>query len=131
MMRLSMLACIACAVLLAGCGGSSSTSTNSSTVAPGGSSASATTNATSSGSASSGPTTAITAQAVALCKQKISANPTIPANLKPKLNQICDEAGAGHLSAVKKATHDICVAVIKQRVPAAQQAAAAANCPAA
>ncbi len=130
MMRLAMLACTACAMLVAGCGGSSSTSSNTSTVPPASSSA-VTSSATSSSSAASGQTGAITAQAVALCKQKIDGNPSVPTNLKPKLDHICDEAGSGNLAAVKQQTHDICIAVIKQKVPAAQQAAAAANCPAA
>lgn len=130
MMRLSMLACTACAILVAGCGGSSSTSSNASTTAPASSSAAAS-STTSSASASSGPSSGITAQAVAICKQKISSNPSVPANLKPQLAHICDEAGSGNLAAVKKQTHDICIAVIKQKVPSAQQAAAEANCPAA
>jgi hypothetical protein len=71
------------------------------------------------------------AQGVAACKAAIAAQTTIPASFKTRLDHICDIAGTGNAGAVKKATHDVCIEIIKEKVPAAAQQQAEASCPAA
>lgn len=124
-----LIASAVCVLAMAGCGGSSKSSTTGSTATSTGSApaASTSTAASSSGGASS----AITAQAVAACKQQVDATASVPADLKAQLRHICDEAGAGNQAGVKKATHDVCIAIIKEKIPASEQTAAEANCPAA
>jgi hypothetical protein len=67
---------------------------------------------------------------VHLCKQAVSQEQGIPDSLKAKLNNICNQAGSGNKIAVKQATHDVCVQIVKSKVPVAEQQAAEASCPA-
>jgi ABC-type phosphate transport system substrate-binding protein len=117
------------ATLVAGCGSSSSSSstpaaTSSSSAASASSSATA-----NSSSVAAGATGALT-QAVAICKKSVDAQASITGSLKTKLIHICDLAGSGNQAAVKKATHEVCVDIVKAKVPASSQQAAEAGCPA-
>lgn len=125
------------AVAVAGCGSSSSSSSApaSSSSAPASSSSAAAPSSTSTAAASSssaaGAVKPALAQAVTACKAAIASQATIPAAFKSKLDHICDIAGTGDQGAVKKATHDVCVEIIKERLPSSEQSAALASCPAA
>jgi ABC-type glycerol-3-phosphate transport system substrate-binding protein len=103
---------VALALLAAGCGSSkshsSSTSSTTTTVPA--------------------PTNTTIAAAVKACKASINSQ-SISATVRAQLNTICDEAGAGNQNAVKKATSEVCIEVVKESVPAAQQATAEASCP--
>lgn len=124
---------LAGAALLAGCGGSSSTTTSTSSSTPA-------TTATSSTPAATGSTPAVTSAAglsganvqvaVAACKRAIQAQTTLPAGAKSKLEAACDKAAKGDTSAVKKAAQEVCEEVIKtSKIPAgAAQEQALANC---
>jgi hypothetical protein len=68
------------------------------------------------------------AQAVALCKSSIGAAATLSADLKTKLQSLCDQAG--HPGAnVKQIEYQVCTEIIKGTLPTASQAAALASCP--
>jgi hypothetical protein len=121
----------AAALFVAGCGGSSSSSSPSSSAPAATSSSSSASSATASSSSAAAAIGGELAQAVAVCKQTVDTQASIPASLKSKLHRICDLAGSGNQAAVKKATHEVCVDIVKQRVPASGQAAAEASCPAA
>jgi hypothetical protein len=110
-----LLLVAACGALIAGCGSSSKSSSGDS--------------GTSSPSSSSTPSGPAIAEAVAACKATVEAQSSISATVRSKLNSICDEAGAGNQAAVKKATAEVCIEVVKESVPAADQQAAEANCP--
>ncbi len=132
----TLLATFAAGAMLVGCGGGGSSSTSSSSAPAASQATSSTTNA-SGGSTSSnnvpntaGLSSATLAQAVLLCKQAIDQQQGVPASLKSKLNNICDQAGSGNKIAVKQATHDVCVQIVKAKVPTAEQQAAEAACPA-
>ncbi len=66
-----------------------------------------------------------------LCKEAVSKEQGLSDSLKGKLNNICNQAGSGNKIAVKQAAHDVCVEIIKSKVPVAEQQAAEASCPAA
>jgi predicted outer membrane protein len=88
-------------VLLAGCGGSASTST--------------------------APLAA--AQAVETCKREIQAATTLTASSKSKLEAVCARAAAGDTTAVKKAVREVCEEAIKgSPLPAAAKEQALAAC---
>lgn len=137
----TLLAMIAASVIVVGCGGSSGGSSSSSTSTPAASQATSTATSASGtaagGSSSSnvpntaGLSSATLAQAVQLCKQAVSKEQGLPDSLKSKLNNICNQAGSGNKIAVKQAAHEVCVEIIKSRVPVAEQQAAEAACPAA
>jgi ABC-type phosphate transport system substrate-binding protein len=132
----ALMATIAAGAGLVGCGGGGSSSASSSSAPPSSQAATSTTNAAGSSTSSNtapntaGLSSATLAQAVLLCKQAIDREQGVPASLKAKLNNICDQAGSGNKIAVKQATHDVCVQIVKARVPTAEQQAAEAACPA-
>ena len=108
-------------VLLAGCGGSGSTTTGQSTSAPSSSSS-----ATSSTSATA---PLATAQAVETCKREIQAATTLTASSKSKLEAVCAKAAAGNTTAVKKAVREVCEEAINSSpLPAAAKEQALAAC---
>jgi len=105
---------LACGALLAGCGSSSSTttSTQSSTPAATGSTATGT-------STVPGLSGATLTQAVALCKQQIKAQTTLPSGAKSKLEAVCEKAAKGDSAAVKQAAREVCEEVVNgAHVPA-------------
>jgi len=113
--------------LLAGCGGSSSSSSVSTPA-----SAPATPNST---SGAAGPAASSIAnnpavqQAVAACKQSINASPVLAAGVKSRLVSVCDQAATGDPTAIRKATAQVCQEVVRSSVPSSGQAAALATCP--
>jgi hypothetical protein len=119
------------AALLAGCGGSSSTS--SSTSAPASAPATPATPSSTSGGVSAGAgsiaSNPAVQQAVAACKASINASPTLSADVKSKLVGVCDQAATGNPTAIRKATSQVCQEVVKSSVPSSAQAAALATCP--
>jgi hypothetical protein len=101
--------------LLAGCGGSSTTTTQSTTTAQSTSTPAATTAPTNStGTTASTPSGPLIAspQAVEACKHAIQAAPTLTAAAKAKLEGVCDKAAHGDQAAVKKAAREVCEEVI-------------------
>jgi len=133
----TLLALIAASVIVVGCGSSGGGSSSSSTSAPAATQAVTTSTSAASGSGSGTvPNTAALgsatlAQAVQLCKEAVSKEQGLSDSLKGKLNNICNQAGSGNKIAVKQAAHDVCVEIIKSKVPVAEQQAAEASCPAA
>jgi hypothetical protein len=100
---------------LAGCGGSSSstsTAQSTSTAAP----SSPTSAARPSTPTTSGPgVTANSAgaqQAAALCKATVQAASTLSASVKTKAEEICAKAAGGDLEGARKAAREACVEVI-------------------
>lgn len=118
--------------LVAGCGSSSS---SSSSAAPANTSSSASSStASSGGSTASGGNSSIANNpavkaAVAQCKASIAAAPTLSADAKSKLSDLCDKAAQGDPVALKKASAQVCQEIIKETVPSGSQAAALASCP--
>jgi hypothetical protein len=102
--------------LLAGCGGSSKSST--ATIATGSQSSEASGGRTSSGpSTSTGATRPLTPkQRVEVCKRIIQAPSTLSASAKAKLEKSCEQAGAS-TSAERLIIQEACVA-IASRAPA-------------
>lgn len=113
---------------LAGCGSSSSSSSGASGSGGSGSAASSSTSSTaaSGGSVASDPAVQ---QAVATCKATIARAPTLTADLKTKLESICDKAATGNPQDLKQAESQVCTEVIKATVPQAVQSQALAACP--
>lgn len=119
-----LAAALLCGALLAGCG-SSSNSTGSS----GSTASTAATTATTTPAASTQASTATTstspssiissaasatgvAEYVAICKEIIQKDPTLPANVKSKVEGICAKAAAGDLAGARTAAKEVCVEVI-------------------
>lgn len=129
---LCTLVAVAGTIAIAGCGGSSSSSSSSAPASTSTAAAGSTSTAAASSSAAGGATAnPDLAQAVAACKAAIASQSTIPASFKGKLDHICDVAGTGNQAAIKQATHQVCIDIIKSKVPSSEQAAAEASCPAA
>ena len=133
----TLVALIVASVIVVGCGSNGGGSSSSSTSAPAATQAVTTSTSAASGSGSGTvPNTAALgsatlAQAVHLCKEAVSKEQGLSDSLKGKLNNICNQAGSGNKIAVKQAAHDVCVEIIKSKVPVAEQQAAEASCPAA
>jgi hypothetical protein len=138
------------AVLIAGCGSSSkSSSTKSTTSTPAAAStastaststpaaaattstptAASTSSTASSTSASSVSSSPAVQQAVAACKSSINAAPTLTSDEKSKLDNLCTQAASGNATDIKKATSEVCIDIVKDSVPAAEQSSAEAACP--
>jgi ABC-type phosphate transport system substrate-binding protein len=98
---------IACALLVAGCGGGSST-TASQSAKP--SATSSTTPGT--GSSTTAPSATKVAQAIAACKAEIRAQSTLPASAKSKLEGICSKVAKGDRKAVRAVAREVCEEVI-------------------
>ncbi len=112
-----------CGVLVAGCGSSSSSTTSGST--------STSAPATTSKSATTTPNvaTAGIAQYVAACKQVIKHEPTLSADVKSKVEGICNKAADGDLEGARKAAKEVCIEVVNASpIPAAAKAQAVAAC---
>jgi len=118
------------AALLAGCGGgSSSTASSQSTSTPSAATpAPATTSPT--------PTTTGTGglsvqQAVASCRSVVKRATTLPANLKAKVEGICNKAANGDVAGARAAAKEVCLEVINSYPipagPSKDQALAACN----
>jgi hypothetical protein len=127
---------LAGAALLAGCGGSSktsSTASSSSTTVPASTSSPAPSSTQAAGatstSGSSGAAGLAGAQeAAALCKSVLERATTLPANVKAKVEGICKQAESGNLAAAQAAAKGVCTEVIDATVPsgpAREQALAA------
>ncbi len=138
--------------LLAGCGSSNSTSSNStsvaqpaSTTASTGTTSTSPTTTTSTGTTSTSPTTTATntpsvptsipttaagvAQAVAACKSIIQSEPTLSSSLKAKVEGICNKAAHGDLAGARAAGKEVCAEVINASpIPAAAKSEALAAC---
>jgi hypothetical protein len=57
-------------------------------------------------------------QAVASCKQSVSNAPKLSSSVKSKLDKICEKAGSGDADAVRKASKEVCVQIVKESAPA-------------
>lgn len=112
------------AILLAGCG-SSSTTTNQSTSTP-----AATTNATTAGATSpSGASTIATQAAIEACKRQIQTASTLSASSKSRLEGLCVKAASGNTPEVKKAVREVCEETVnKSPLPAVGKEQALATC---
>jgi len=121
----TLLCALSCVALLAGCGGSSSSSTStpssSSSTAPSGSSATA----PPSGSASNAAIQA----AVKECKALVASETTLSQGAREKLEGACSKAAQGDTAAVKKAAREVCEEVIeKSPLPTAAREQTLLNC---
>ena len=107
---LLVIALTALMLVAAGCGDDETTGTNGSGA----------TSEESSGGASTGNAQADEAvkAAVDQCKSSVTAVPNLKDETKTKLEKICEDAGNGDAEAVKKATKDVCEAIIEDTVPA-------------
>lgn len=112
----SLLPALAAAVLLAGCGSSSSSSSSSGSSAATsstpstsrtGSSSTATT-PTSSTPTSTSPKLPGGAAAVASCRHGVRSLPHLKQSTKEKLEEICQKAASGDVNAKRKAAEEAC-----------------------
>jgi hypothetical protein len=132
-----------CGALLAGCGssGSSTTSstpaastpTTSSTAAASKPATAATTptvsTATPTAPSATGLSSAAVAQYVAICKSIVDREPTLAANVKSKVEGICNKAAHGDLAAARSAAKEVCVEVINASpIPSVAKEKALAAC---
>jgi len=131
-----LAAALLCGALVAGCGSSSSPSSSGSTAstaatttsAPSTQASTATTSASPS-SAPSGASAAGVAQYVAICKEIVQREPTLPANVKSKVEGICAKAANGDLAGARAAAKEVCVEVINASpIPTAAKEKALAEC---
>ncbi len=131
-----LAAALLCGALVAGCGSSSSSSSSGSTAstaatttsAPSTQASTATTSASPS-SAPSGASAAGVAQYVAICKEIVQREPTLPANVKSKVEGICAKAANGDLAGARAAAKEVCVEVINASpIPTAAKEKALAEC---
>jgi hypothetical protein len=117
-----------CGVLVAGCG-SSSSSTTGSTGASTSTSTPTSTTTKSTGTTPSAATAAGVAQYVAACKQIIQHEPTLSADVKSKVEGICNKAADGDIEGARKAAKEVCVEVINASpIPASAKTQAIAAC---
>lgn len=133
-----LVVALLCGALVAGCGSSSSSTTNgstattapakSATAAP--SSPVATTTSTSPTATSTGAASAAAVkQYVALCKSISQRESTLAANVKRKVEGICNKAASGDLAGARAAAKEVCVEVINASpIPAATKQKALAAC---
>ncbi len=143
--RFSKLAAtLLCGVLMAGCGSSNSSTTNSTattTPAKTSSAAATTPTTTKSSPATATATTtptqptagtvagATAAEYATVCKSIITHEPTIESSLKSKLEGICSKAADGDLAGARAAAKQVCVEVIKSTpIPTADKEKALAAC---
>jgi hypothetical protein len=141
----SLVAVLLCGALVAGCG-SSSSSTTSSTAAtttakissaaattppttPKSSTSTATTTSTPSLPTAAAVGTAGAAEYAAVCKSIIQRDPTLPGNLKGKLEGICAKAASGNLAGARAAAKQVCVEVVNASpLPTAEKEKTLAEC---
>lgn len=110
----SLLPALAAAALLAGCGSSNSSSSSSgSSVATPSTSSTAQTGSTATTSTSPTPTSTSPkspggAAAVASCRHGVQSLPHLKQSIKEKLEEICQKAASGDVSAKRKAAQEAC-----------------------
>jgi hypothetical protein len=69
------------------------------------------------------------AEYAAVCKSIIQRDPTLPGNLKGKLEGICAKAASGNLAGARAAAKQVCVEVVNASpLPAAEKAKTLAEC---
>jgi len=95
-LRASLVAALAGAAALAGCGAGDYG-------VPGG--------------APSGAPPATGEEAVAQCEQSIQSAPQLSGKVKKELQDVCKDAAGGDEKAVRKATQQVCEAIIEESVP--------------
>jgi hypothetical protein len=101
---LLLVAMLACGALAAGCGGGDDDNGGG-----GGSNGS---------SGSSGSSNPSVQQAVDSCKQSVDSAQGLKADTKKELKDLCEKAGEGDESEVRKASQDVCVKIVEDTVPA-------------
>jgi hypothetical protein len=104
-----MAVALAGGVLAAGCGSSTSTSSTSTTQST------TTVAASTVAGGSTAPATVDSAaiqQAVAACKHGVQAATSISASTKAKIENICNKASNGDLSAAREAARELCVEIV-------------------
>ena len=99
---------------VAGCGGDDDEDSGSS----GGASTAESSTEDSTGTDTSALSGDAAKQAAENCKQTISAQPQLSAEVKKDLEEICEEAADGDEDAVRKATEEVCVAIVEDTAPA-------------
>jgi hypothetical protein len=118
-----LLAALAGALPLAGCGGGKSTSTQSTQAGPASSTIPAGGAAGSGGTTAPGATSpaggAAVASEVAACKAAIAGAPSLSPALKTKVEAICDKAASGDVAGARKAAREVCSEVINAAPAAA------------
>lgn len=97
---------------VAGCGSDNKSSDNS------GDNSSKSSDSGGSSGGSGGSANPQSKQAVAQCKQSVSQAPNLSSSVKSDLDGICEKAGRGDEQAVRKATKEVCVKIVKESVPA-------------
>lgn len=128
-----------CGALVAGCGSSSSSTSGSTASTPVATSKAAptpapiaTTSGTPTATSSASPgavSVAGVAQYVAICKSLVEREPTLPANVKSKVEGICAKAAHGDLAGARTAAKEVCVEVITASpISASEKAQALAAC---
>jgi hypothetical protein len=129
-----LAATLAIALLAAGCGSSSSSTTSSTakTTAAPAAAPTATTPAggsTSTSSTAGGANPAGVAEAVAVCKSVIAQEPSLSAEVKAKVESICNKAAHGDLAGARQAGKEVCVQVIDgAKLPQAAKEQALKGC---
>jgi hypothetical protein len=103
---LLLVTLLACGALAAGCGGGDDNGDG------GGS------NNSSGSSGSSGSSNPNVQQAVDSCKQSVDSAQGLKADTKKELKDLCEKAGEGDESEVRKASQDVCVKIVEDTVPA-------------
>jgi hypothetical protein len=132
-----LVVALLCGVLVAGCGSSSSSTTNGSTAtsAPA-TSSTATSSSPAAKTTSSSPTAAPTGasaagvqQYVEVCKSIVQREPALSASVKSKVEGICNKAANGDLAGARAAAKEVCVEVLNASpIPAAAKQKALAAC---
>jgi hypothetical protein len=107
-----LLAVLAGAALLAGCGSSSSTSTSTTPTIT----VSRTTTTPGTTTTGTNTTTVLTPaqakEAASTCKKGVQAESSIPASAKPKLEKTCEKAATGDTSALRTVAQEACVQLV-------------------
>jgi hypothetical protein len=121
-------------VMIAGCGGGSSSTSSSQSASTTAATTSSTPATTATAKSSSLPSSAAAnpaalAEAVAVCKAVIQRAPTLSATTKAKVESICNKAEHGDLAGARAAAKEVCAEVINASpIPAPAKAQALAAC---
>ncbi len=110
-----LAAVLLCGALIAGCGSGNSSTAGSTSVSSTATSApsTGTTATTGASTTSTVPTnSAGVAQYVAICKSIIKQQPSLPANVKAKVEAICNKAADGDVEGARAAAKEACVEII-------------------
>ena len=118
-----------CGVLVAGCGSSNSSSTTTGSTSTSAPASTSTSTPKSTSTTPSGATAAGVAQYVAACKSVIQHEPTLSADVKAKVEGICNKAADGDIEGARKAAKEVCIEVVNASpIPAAAKSQAVAAC---